>query len=118
VTVAESGPPAAERGGRISDLRIQEGRKMKPLAFAAGLVLIGATAHAATATVDGAAIRSRDACRSNACVAVYAPGYGAHADKTSKHPMKIARVQKDQSRFVSTETAPARAHPETTPPGR
>jgi len=72
---------------------------MKRLVSAAGLVLISVAAHAATGKVDSASVGTRDACRAHACVAIYAPGYGARA--------KIARVQKDQSRFVSTETAPA-----------
>jgi hypothetical protein len=94
---------------------------MKTIALAASLLLISVAAHAGTYHVDGVTIRIQDGCRSSACVAVNAPGYGSYegTNDRGRHSAKIGTVKKDQSRFTSakedaaalvpTETAPANA---------
>jgi hypothetical protein len=93
---------------------------MKTIALAASLLLISAAAHAGTYHVDGVTIRIQDGCRSSACVAVNAPGYGSYegANSRGRHSAKVLNLKKDQSRFASakedavaplpTETAPAK----------
>jgi hypothetical protein len=93
---------------------------MRTIALAASVLLISAAAHAGTYHVDGVTIRVQDGCRSSACVAVSAPGYGSYdgANERGRHSTKVRAVKKDQSRFASaredavapvpTEAAPAK----------
>ena len=49
---------------------------MKKIVLAAGLLLISATAHAGTYSVEGVTVHVQDGCMSARCVSVNAPGYG------------------------------------------
>jgi hypothetical protein len=78
---------------------------MKTIALAASLFLIGAAAHAGTYHVDDVTIRIQDGCRSSACVAVSAPGYGSDEGRNDRgrHSAKLRTVKKDPSRFASAK---------------
>jgi hypothetical protein len=102
---------------------------MKKIVIAAALLMISASAHAGTYSVDGITVHVQDGCRSSSCVSVYAPGYGYYHGGGS---VKVHKAQKDTARVASAkkedaavpaaapvaaapaEAAPAKA-PEATP---
>ena len=88
---------------------------MKKILIAASLLLIGASAHAGTYSVEGVTVHVQDGCRSSSCVSVYAPDYGYYHGGRS---VKVRKAHKDASRVASakkedaaTTSAPAAAAP-------
>jgi len=79
---------------------------MKKIVLAASLLLISATAHAGTYSVEGVTVHVQDGCMSSRCVAVYAPGYGYYDGATDRggHTGKVHKAHKESSRFVSAAT--------------
>ena len=77
---------------------------MKKIALAASLLLISATAHAGTYSVEGVTVHVQDGCMSARCVSVNAPGYGYYdgATNRSRRNAKVRKVHKDTSRVAST----------------
>ena len=57
---------------------------MKKIVLAASLLLISATAHAGTYSVEGVTVHVRDGCMSARCVSVNAPGYGYYDGATNR----------------------------------
>ena len=82
---------------------------MKKIALAASLLLISATAHAGTYSVEGVTVHVQDGCMSARCVSVNAPGYGYYdgAAHRGGRNAKIAKVHKDSSRIASTAKSDA-----------
>jgi hypothetical protein len=97
---------------------------MKKIVIAATLVMISASAHAGTYSVDGITVHVQDGCRSSSCVSVYAPGYGYYhgvgsvkVHKTQKDTARVASAKKEDAAVPAAapaEAAPAKA-PEATP---
>jgi hypothetical protein len=87
---------------------------MKKIVFAAALLMISASAHAGTYSVDGITVHVQDGCRSSSCVSVYAPGYGYYRGGGS---VKAHKAQKDSARVAAAKkedaavAAPAAAAP-------
>jgi hypothetical protein len=77
---------------------------MKKIVLAASLLLISATAHAGTYSVEGVTVHVRDGCMSARCVSVNAPGYGYYDGATNRggRTPKVRKVHKDTSRIAST----------------
>jgi hypothetical protein len=103
----------------------EQGNIMKKIVIAAALVMISASAHAGTYSVDGITVHVQDGCRSSSCVSVYAPGYGYYHGGGS---VKVHKAQKDTARVASAKkedaavpaaapvaAAPAEAAPVKTP---
>jgi hypothetical protein len=98
---------------------VKKGIPMKKLVFAAGLLMIGASAHAGTYNYEGVVIHVQDGCRSASCVSVYAPGYGTYhgagavkVHKTDKDTARIASAaKKEDAAAVPASSAPAAAAP-------
>jgi hypothetical protein len=73
---------------------------MKKIVIAAALLMISASAHAGTYSVDGITVHMQDGCRSSSCVSVYAPGYGYYHGGSS---VKVYKAQKDTARVASAK---------------
>jgi hypothetical protein len=87
---------------------------MKMIVLAASLLLISATAHAGTYSIDGVTVHVQDGCMSSQCVSVNAPGYGYYDGATNRggHTTKVRKVHKNTSRVASTaKSDPATAAP-------
>jgi hypothetical protein len=92
---------------------------MNKLVFAAGLLMISASAHAGTYNYEGVIIHVQDGCRSSSCVSVYAPGYGTYhgggavkVHKTSKDTARIASAaKKEDAAAVPAAPTPAATAP-------
>ena len=87
---------------------------MKKIVLAASLLLISATAHAGTYSVEGVTVHVQDGCMSARCVSVNAPGYGYYDGVAHRggRNAKVGKVHKDSSRIASTaksDAAPAAA---------
>jgi hypothetical protein len=91
---------------------------MKKIVIAAALLMISASAHAATYNYEGITVNVQDGCRSSSCVSVIAPGYGSYNGGRS---VKVRKVHKDTARVASAKKedaaapAAAAAAPEATP---
>jgi hypothetical protein len=105
---------------RTSDIQnFKKGIPMKKIVFAAGLLMISASAHAGTYHYEGITIHVQDGCRSSSCVSVYAPGYGSYhgagavkVHKTDKDTARIASAaKKEDAAAVPAASAPAAAAP-------
>ncbi len=77
---------------------------MKKIVLAASLLVISATAHAGTYSVEGVTVHVQDGCMSSRCVSINAPGYGYYDGATNRggHNAKVRKVHKDTSRVAST----------------
>lgn len=82
---------------------------MKKIVLAASLLLISATAHAGTYSVDGVTVHVQNGCMSSRCVSVNAPGYGYYDGATNRsgRTSKVRKVHKDTSRIASTAKSDA-----------
>jgi hypothetical protein len=89
---------------------------MKKIVLAASLLLISATAHAGTYSVDGVTVHVEDGCMSSRCVSVYAPGYGYYDGATNRggRAARVHKGHKDTSRVAAT-TKPDAATPTPAP---
>jgi hypothetical protein len=105
---------------RTPDIQnFKKGIAMKKIVFAAGLLMISASAHAGTYNYEGITIHVQDGCRSTSCVSVYAPGYGTYhgggavkVHKTNKDTARIASAaKKEDAAIVPAGPAPAVAAP-------
>ena len=87
---------------------------MNKVVLAASLLLISATAHAGTYSVEGVTVHVQDGCMSSRCVSVNAPGYGYYDGATNRgaRNAKVRNVHKDTSRVAST----AKSDPATVAP--
>jgi hypothetical protein len=118
--------PACRRtaGGRplsrTPDIQnFKKGIPMKKIVFAAGLLMISASAHAGTYNYEGVTVHVQDGCRSSSCVSVYAPGYGIYhgggavkVHKTNKDTARIASAaKKEDVAAVPAASAPPAAAP-------
>jgi hypothetical protein len=73
---------------------------MKKIVFAAAaLLMISASAHAATYSVEGVTVHVQDGCRSSSCVSVHAPGYGYYH---GERPVQVRKAHKDEARVAAT----------------
>jgi hypothetical protein len=84
---------------------------MKKLVIAAALLMISASAHAGTYSVEGVTVHVQDGCRSSSCVSVYAPGYGYYH---GGHQAKVRKAHKDTARVAAArkeDAAPVQAAP-------
>jgi hypothetical protein len=88
---------------------------MKKIVIAAAFLMIGASAHAETYSVEGVTVHLRDGCRSSSCVSVYAPGYGYYHDgrsaKVHKAHKETARVASAKKEDAAATVAPVAAAP-------
>jgi hypothetical protein len=87
---------------------------MNKIVLAASLLLISATAHAGTYSVDGVTVHIKDGCLSSRCVSINAPGYGYYDGATNRggRYARLRKLHKDSSRIASTaKPVPAPAVP-------
>jgi len=87
---------------------------MKKIVLAASLLVISATVHAGTYSVEGVTVHVQDGCMSSRCVSINAPGYGYYDGATNRggRYAKVRKVHKDTSRLAST----AKSDPATSAP--
>jgi hypothetical protein len=94
---------------------------MKKIVVATALLMISASAHAGTYSVDSITVHVQDGCRSSSCVSVHAPGYGYYHGGGS---VKVHKAQKDTARVASAKKedaavpAPAAAAPAQATPAK
>ena len=109
----------ADLSERLTSGYFEQGNPMKKIVFAAGLLMISASAHAGTYSYEGVTIHVQEGCRSSSCVSVYAPGYGTYhgagavkVHKTHKDTARVASAaSKEDAAAVPATAAPAAAAP-------
>lgn len=86
---------------------------MKKIVLAAAVLMISASAHAGTYSVDGLTVHVGDGCRSSSCVSAYAPGYGYY---DGGRTVRVRKAHKDTARVASNKKEDAAADPATAVP--